>query len=182
MAAPVATSPTMLVQPPTPTWRPCAPAQISAWAIGATATGVTAIATAANSVGPSFFISAFLLLARPTVIIAATFLGPLEIRDTRPAARTSVGPPSTNSARRSATNNRSSESITSSGRTPSARSHPTALPRGNHADPSAPKSQSEATTIPPMSVDTFPSEIGKVFQGNAFGDTSKAAALTADAR
>src|ERR1700686_638250 len=56
----------MLVQPPTPTWRPCAPAQISACATGAIATGTTAIAIDVNSAAASFFISHFLLLpARP---------------------------------------------------------------------------------------------------------------------
>src|ERR1700704_1696033 len=59
-ATPVATSPAMLVQPPTPTWRPCAPAHMSACATGAMATGATAIAAVVNSVAASFFIEYFL--------------------------------------------------------------------------------------------------------------------------
>lgn len=57
MATPVATSPAMLVQPPTPTWRPCAPAQMSACATGAIAIGASAIAVGINSVAASFFIA-----------------------------------------------------------------------------------------------------------------------------
>src|SRR6478609_1403897 len=63
MATPVATSPTTLVQPPTPTWRPWAPAQMSACAAGATANGSAAIAVQVNSAAASFFMAHILLLA-----------------------------------------------------------------------------------------------------------------------
>src|SRR3954447_26085954 len=62
IAAPVATSPTTFVQPPTPTWRPWAPAQMSACATGAMAIGATAAAPATNSAAASFFITWFLLV------------------------------------------------------------------------------------------------------------------------
>src|ERR1700754_433588 len=60
--ATAATSPATLVHPPTPTWRPCAPAQISACATGAMAIGATAAAVAVNSAAARIFIANFLLL------------------------------------------------------------------------------------------------------------------------
>src|SRR4051812_16253723 len=57
MAAPVATSPTMLVQPPTATWRPSAPAHTSACAPGAITTGAIASTVAVHITAINFVIS-----------------------------------------------------------------------------------------------------------------------------
>src|ERR1700704_2369746 len=85
-ATPVATSPAMLVQPPTPTWRPCAPAHMSACATGAMATGATAIAAVVNSVAASFFIEYFLFAIPARRYYRPRRCGPLGIHWSDPRA------------------------------------------------------------------------------------------------